>query len=61
MTISAYFYIKISFLRLATVRNKNHNTPEMNSNSFEGHTSCFLKFLLEFKMSVKGNLSNTVE
>ena len=58
MTISAYFYIRISFFSLVKVRNKNHDTQEMSSYSFEGHTSCVLKFVLEFKMSIKGNLSN---
>lgn len=38
MTISAYFYIRISFFRLVKVRNKNHDTPGMSSNCFEGHT-----------------------
>lgn len=54
MTLSAYFYVRISFFRLVKVRNKNHDTPEMSFSSFEGHTSKFLRHV-EFKMSIKGN------
>lgn len=58
MTISVYFYSMISFFSLVKVRNKNHDIPERSSNSFEGHTACVLKFVLEFKMSIRRNLPN---